>query len=149
MVTYEHSTGFRLSVPVGWELIEDPTAGVALVAVEPAAPAGFRANIVVTIEAQDDLETWQRTTDEQLADQLPHFTLIDWEQVDHDGRRFIRRLAHYVGDDTGPVTMEQWATICDHVGYTITASVATLSYDSLAEAFAETATSLRTGREPS
>lgn len=141
VVTYRHRRGFGLSTPPGWEVIEDLDDTVALALLEPEAPAGFRANIVVTLETvDDDIETWQQTIEEQLAQNLPQYTVIDRERVND---RLIRRLGHYVADATGPVTMEQWATVRGMIGYVVTASVATLSYDSLTDLFTAVADSFQ------
>ena len=46
----DHDDGFSLLVPREWEQV-DPTADeVRLVAVEPLAGQGFRANVVVTVD---------------------------------------------------------------------------------------------------
>lgn len=89
------------------------------------------------------VDAWQDSADDLLPQQLPNYSLIDRERIDIEGREFIRRLGHYHGDGTGSVTMEQWATICQDRGYTITGSVATLFYDSLANTFAEMALRFR------
>ena len=137
--------GFELPVPVGWELADDLPDGVAVIAVEPTAAAGFRANAVLTVEPLPrdvGLESWQETVDAQLARELPHFLLIDRETVGDGGRRLMRRLGHHIGGETGPVTMEQWAIVVGDNGYTLTASVATPAYDSLADVFADMAEGL-------
>ncbi|CAM3093870.1 hypothetical protein [Stackebrandtia soli] len=144
---YRHPVaGFTLPLPSGWECIEDPQYGVPVIAVEPVDTVGFRANVVVTSEALPpgcDLGVWQANVDELLPQELPHYSLIDREFIDGGDRRFFRRLAHYVGDDTGSVTMEQWAVIASGTGFTLTASVATFAYDSLADMFADMALRFR------
>lgn len=145
---YRHPTeGFIMPVPSGWQRVEDAQDGVALIVVEPAGQVGFRANLVVTVEPMPldpDLDSWQTDAEEMLPQQLPHYALIDRERIDKDGREILRRLAHYVTDDTGPVTMEQWSMIEGGRGFTITCSVASLSYDSLADVFSEMALGFRT-----
>lgn len=138
---------FSLPVPHGWELLEDFRDDVAVAVIEPVALVGFRANAVVTVESvlDLDLDTWQTAADEQLTQQLPNYLLIDRENLEHDDRRLIRRLCHHVAADTGSVTMEQWAVMDGDTGYTLTTSVATLSYDSLADVFADMAAEFRVG----
>lgn len=151
---YRHPlAGFSLPVPPGWERIEDPQDGVALIAAEP--PDGdteFRSNAVVTVESlpfEFDLGEWQDSAETLLPQQLPNYSLIDRERLDYEGRQVIRRLAHYVTAETGSVTMEQWATIAGGTGFTLTASISTLAYDSLADVFAEMALRFRPETEVS
>lgn len=144
---YRHPVaGFSMPVPPGWERVEDPQPGIALITVEPVGAVDFRANMVVTVEDLPigyDLERWQAEAERMLPGQLPNLALLDRELIAADAGPVLRRLAHYVADDTGSVTMEQWATVADGIGYTLTASIATLSYDSLADVFAEMALRFR------
>lgn len=149
---YRHpNADFTLPVPPEWEHVEDPQEGVAFVVVEPPGEVDFRANLVVTVEDipdDYDLDRWQRAAEQLLPGQLPNLMVLDRELIEtDDDRQLLRRLAHYVADDTGPVTMEQWAVLVDGRGYTLTASIATLSYDSLADVFAEMALRFRAGEE--
>lgn len=117
----------------------NPRPGVALVAVEPSGELYFRANVVVTIEAVStttDVDRWQDDAGGVLELRLPGYVLLDREPT-AAGR--VRRLAHYEPPDSGPVTMEQWASLRDGLGHTITASVATPAYDGLADVFARVA----------
>src|SRR5690606_24603598 len=83
---YEHpGLGFRLPLPAGWELLEDPRPGVSLVAAAPERPDVFRANLVVSIEAVNpglDLETWQAEATAMLPGLLEDCLLLDQEVVD-------------------------------------------------------------------
>ena len=146
---YRHpDTGCLVLVPPTWERLEDPQRGVALIAREPDDPAGFRANLVVTVDdltADLDIDSWQEANDELLRKELRNYFLLDRERVEMSGRPVVRRLAHHAESDTGPVTMEQWAMVEGSTGYTLTASVATLSYDSLADVFSAIARRFRPG----
>ncbi|HEX6467580.1 MAG TPA: hypothetical protein VF069_00685 [Streptosporangiaceae bacterium] len=139
-IIYRHPVaGFRLPLPPDWERVEDARPGVALIAVEPDHGGGFRANVVVTAERLPpglDLDAWQDGADGLLRDALADYVLIDRERLDLDGRDVVRRLAHHAHEDTGPITMEQWAMVGGGLGYTLTASVATPEYDAAADAFA-------------
>jgi len=146
---YRHpGTGCVVPVPPGWDRLEDPQSGVALIALEPEAPAGFRANLVVTVDDLGsglDLAQWQADSDRVLRDELHNYFLLDRELMRFDDRPVVRRLAHHAKPDAGPVTMEQWAMTTDTTRYTLTASVATLSYDSLADVFSSIARRFRPG----
>lgn len=146
---YRHpGTGCVVPLPPGWQRLEDPPPGIAVIAREPEAPAGFRANLVVNVDELPDglgLDGWQDESDRLLREELPSYYLLDREQIRLAGRPAVRRLAHHAGSDTGPVTMEQWAIAVGSTGFTLTASVATLAYDSLADVFAEIARQFRPG----
>ncbi len=136
---YVHPSGFSMPVPPGWDTAEDPAPGVALVAAEPDN-GGFRANLVVTVDelpADLDLTSWQATVEPMLGTALHDYILIDAEETQVRGRPTFRRLAHHLVEKSGAVTMEQWAHTEGATGYTVTASVATLAYASLADLFAE------------
>ena len=137
LVTYRHPTaGFSLPLPRGWERVED-AEGVALIAVEPARPPWFRANLVVTIERLGDMDLprWTEAGLGLLEQSLERPLLLDLEEIEIGGRPARRALVHHA-TETGAVTMEQWALTEGSLGYTVTASVATLEYDDLADLFA-------------
>jgi hypothetical protein len=146
---YRHpGSGCVVPTPPGWERLEDPQPGVAVIAREPEAPAGFRANLVVTVDDLPDgldLDGWQADSDQLLQEELRNYYLLDREQIQLAGHPAVRRLAHHAASDAGPVTMEQWAVVSGSKGFTLTASVATLAYDSLADVFAEIARQFRPG----
>jgi len=146
LTEYRHALGFTVPLPAGWERVDDPGPGVAVVAVEPETGLGFRANVVVTVDdlpAGLDLHSWQAATEEVLPRALQDYLLLDLEHTQSAGRPVVRRLAHHLVEGSGAVTMEQWASAADGRGFTITASVATLAYDSLADLFAEIAAGWR------
>lgn len=146
VVQYRHPAGFRLPLPADWEQAQDPRPGVSLVAVEPPHGGPFRANVVVTLEplaTGEDLDAWQTGADALLAGALRGYLLIDLERVEVDGRPALRRLAHHEREESGAVTMEQWAVVANGLGLTLTASAGTLEYDALAPTFAAIAAGLR------
>ncbi|MGH8793272.1 MAG: hypothetical protein ACRDXX_11580 [Stackebrandtia sp.] len=147
LVEYRHpDAGFTLALPVGWELRENPQPNVSLIVFEPETSDGFRANAVVTVEElpeELDLESWQHSSDELLEHAFGEYILIDREHIEVDGQSVVRRLAHHAGEDTGSVTMEQWATVDGDKGYTFTTSVSTMAYDSHADLFSEMAQQFR------
>ncbi len=142
--------GFSLPLPRTWLRVERPEPPVALVALEPPHD-GFRASLVVTVEALPeggDLERWQAGSDELLARTLTDYLLIDREHVQRDGRTVVvRRLAQYLHQDSVAVTVEQWAQTAAGRGYTLTATVATMAYDSLADLFDQVAGRFESGTQ--
>ncbi|MGH8867256.1 MAG: hypothetical protein ACRDYU_04585 [Actinomycetes bacterium] len=147
-VGYRHlRTGFAVSLPEGWDHVDDPQPGVALVALEPDRGTGFRANLVVTVdEVPDgvDLAGWQAGCDELLARTLVDYLLLDLHTVSNErGPAAVHRLAHHLVNDAEAVTMAQWAVLRGRTGLTLTASAATLAYDSLADTFAAVAGGFR------
>jgi hypothetical protein len=140
VVAYRHPVaGFTLPLPVEWERAEDPRPDIALIAIEPEHAGPFRANVVVTVERLPDgldADAWQAGADELLGQALHGYLLLDRERLELDGRAVIRRLAHHAREETGAITMEQWATVHDGMGFTLTASAGTLEYDALADTFA-------------
>jgi len=143
LTEYCHPSGLTLPLPLGWERVEDPRPDMPIVAAEPENDLGFRANIVVTVDELPgdlDLQSWQATTEVTLPRALHDYLLLDLEHAELRGRQVVRRLAHHLVKGSGAVTMEQWATTVGSMGYTLTASVASLAYDSLADMFAAIAT---------
>lgn len=146
LVEYRHPvSGFTLPLPADWKQLEDLQDSVPLAVLEPESPVGFHANIVITVEelaSGKDLDGWQTDT-ESLVRQMRNYILLDCEHLEIAGRAAFRRLAHHANDHTGPVTVESWALLDGRLGYTLTASAATLRYDDLADVFAATAAGLR------
>lgn len=144
---YEDLRGFSLQVPTGWEQLVDPRADTALVVVEPDHGMGFRANIVVTVDdLPDGLDfiSWQASVEPMLEHSLGDYLLLDLERLDDDtGGPSTRRLLHHVVEESGPVTAEQWSSARGRTGYTVTCSVATPAYDSLADVLTEVGHSWR------
>jgi len=149
LIQYRHPLGFTLPLPAAWEQVEDPRPGVAVVAVEPETGLGFRANVVVSVDdlpGDLDLHSWQAATEEMLPRALNDYLLLDLEHTEVGDRPVVRRLVHHLVEGSGAVTMEQWATMAERRGITITTSVATLAYDSLADLFAHIAAGWQSGR---
>jgi hypothetical protein len=145
LTSYRHpEAGFSLPLPHAWEKVED-AEGVALIAIEPERPPWFRANLVVTIESLGpglDLSSWTETGHDLLMQTLQRPLLLDREQTDIGGRPARRALVHHT-TESGAVTIEQWALTEATLGYTVTASAATLEYDDLADLFATVAAGFR------
>ena len=130
--------GFALAVPEAWDVLTDVDATTVLVAIEPDHPgsraASFRANLVVTVDQVGDLafDAWQRGTDQILDASLDGWVLLDLERLEVDGHPAVRRLGTYLAPDGPPVTLEQWAVLRGPTGYTLSVTVATSAWASLA-----------------
>lgn len=130
--------GFTIPLPEDWVSVEPPP-GALLVALEPSDGERFRANVVVTRDdvGEMGLHDWQAGTDRLLPGSLQDYLLIDLELLEVAGRAGVRRLAHHTASTAalGPqaVTMEQWATLVDGTGWTVTLTVPTLRYPALRE----------------
>jgi hypothetical protein len=127
-----------VAAPEGWEVLADPPEGVAWAAREPADPAApdrFRANLVLTVVPAGGLgfRDWQTGTEELLPRVLDDYLVVDLERIEVQGSPGGRRLAHHAGPAGEALTMEQWFTLVDGVGHTLTATVETWRYDELAD----------------
>jgi hypothetical protein len=80
-----------------------------------------------------------------LPRMLDGYLLVDLERLEFHGRPAGRRLAHHTGPGGQALTMEQWFTQIDDVGYTLTATVETARYDALADTLAAAAASWSPG----
>jgi len=148
---HHHPGGMTLPLPTTWERADDPAPGLLLVAIEPEREPdddpGFRANLVVTLDRLDDgldLDDWQAGTERLFPTTLGDYLVLDLERMDLSGVRAIRRLAHHRTEQNSSVTMEQWTTVLPDAegrpaGWTLTASVATMQYSSLADLFGHAA----------
>lgn len=139
-----------LTLPAGWEVLDDPTGETVLVAREPAdseRPDRFLANLVVTAVPVGglDFRNWQAGTDELLPRVLADYLPVDLEKIDVGGRPGGRRLAHHASPDGAALTMEQWFVLVDDVGHTLTATVETWRYDELADLCAQVAATWQPG----
>jgi hypothetical protein len=142
------ASGGGLRIPAYLSVVDPVAAGfpdeVTVVAVEgedPAEPGRFRTNLVVTEQSTGGLgfRDWQAGTEELLGRVLPDYLVVDLERIDAGGRPGGRRLAHHVAPDGRALTMEQWFTLVDGVGHTLTATVETWRYDELADSLAAAA----------
>ena len=139
-----------LELPVGWEVLDDPTGETVLVAREPAdeaRPDRFRANLVVTAVTVGGMSfrDWQAGTDELLPRVLADYLPVDLEKVDLGSHPGGRRLAHHASPNGEALTMEQWFVLVDDVGHTLTATTETWRYDEVAELCAQVAASWQPG----
>ena len=137
-------TGVALTLPPGWEAVRDPQPGVRLIALEPPDLAGFRTNLVVTVEDVGDLsfEDWQLGCDELLPRTLQDYLLLDLERLDDGQGPGVRRLAQHSAAGTRWVTLEQWVALVGSTGVTLSATVETARYDAAADELATIAASL-------
>ncbi len=137
--------------PPSWDVLTELPEGLVWAAREPRraeepdAPGRFLANLVVTEVSTGGLgfRDWQVGTDELLPRVLDDYLLVDLERLDVDGRPGGRRLAHHAGPNGEALTMEQWFTLVDGVGHTLTATVETWRYDELADVCAAAAAAWR------
>ena len=138
-------------VPPDWEVVDRPSEGVVLVALEPARAATaddrppFRSNLVVTAVSTGGLgfRDWQAGSDEILDRALTDYLLVDLERLEVDGLPGGRRLAHHTGPHGEALTLEQWFVLHEGIGHTLTATVETARYDELADVVAAAAGSWR------
>lgn len=132
----------RVPLPTGWLVQTDAAPGTA-VAVEPktASAGGFASNLVLSMADNADLSfhDWQVSTDQMLPRILSDYLLLDLERCRVARRCGGRRLAHHVAPNGVAVTMEQWFTAVDGVGWTLTATVDSSRYDEQAALFARAA----------
>lgn len=136
------------TVPQGWDKVARPRPGTVWTAVEPFdpdQPDRFRANLVLTCDDLGGLSfrDWQVTSDEVLPRMLQDYLVVDLERLEIDGRPGGRRLAHHVDGSARALTMEQWFVADDARGWTLTATVDTISYDALADGLADVAAEWR------
>lgn len=143
----EHpGSGARMSVPEEWEVLtaEDSDTVIAL---EPSAVGDevFRANLVLSVVGNDGMSfrDWQTATDEVLPAMLQDYLLLDLEKRPVAGLAGGRRLAHHVSPEGVALTMEQWFTVVDGVGFTLTATVDSWRYDQWADELAALAERLQ------
>ena len=136
--------GFALALPDGWEAVRDAQPGVAMVALEPPDLAGFRTNLVVTVEDVGGLsfEDWQLGCDELLPRTLQDYQLLDLGRLDDEAGPGVRRLAQHSAGGTCWVTLEQWVVLVGSTGVTLSATVETARYDAAADELATIAASL-------
>ena len=143
LVEHRDAAGrFVLSLPSDWQLADPPGPAVPLVAAEPEpTDGGFRANVVVTLDAVTmGFEDWQLGNDQLLAGALREYQLLDLERLPVSGHEGVRRLATHTVQDRS-VTMEQWAGLVGQHGWTLTFTVPTMRYAAMApglRALAET-----------
>jgi hypothetical protein len=127
-----------LDLPPGWQLVDEPPAAVALLAVAPGGSSAVRPNVVVTVDdvsGLDGLRDWQEGSDRLMAGALTGYHLLDLERLTLAGVDGVRRLAHHVTGDATSVTLEQWAFVLAGQGVTLTGTGGTDDYPDVAPAF--------------
>lgn len=136
---------FSVTIPTGWQILDEPRVALPLVAVEPQRLEAFRANLVVTVSSlpQDmTLRDWQMGTDVLLPETLRDYLLLDLEHVELDGVPGVRRLYCHVASGFA-VTGEQWAVRHGDRGIALSVTVATVDWDAAADELAACAAGLR------
>jgi hypothetical protein len=138
---------FALAVPEEWEQVAEQDVHTPFVAVEPGDDGGFRANVVVSVDdvGTMTLRDWQAGNDRLLPSVLRGYLLIDLELTQVAGRHGLRRLAHHTTQDNRALCMQQWATLAEGVGYTLTLTVPTLRFAALAETVDDVVASFHLG----
>lgn len=136
-------SGDRLEVPDGWEVQGDDVEADTVVVIEPDLGQGFRANLVLSVVGNGDLDfaQWQDLSEQGLPRALDGYLLLDRCRAEVAGTPGGRRLAHYTTPDGVPVTMEQWFTALDGSGHTLTATAPDLRYAELSELWSTVAAS--------
>ncbi len=121
--------------PAEWSVLDPARLGVPAVVAAALEPerGGFRASAVLTATAQEDLTfaDWQNRTDEELPALLDDYRLVDLQHVEVAGRPGGRRLAHHVAPGGTCAVLEQWSTVADGVGWSLTWTVDVLRYDAV------------------
>lgn len=136
--------------PADWSVLDPARLGapaVVAAALEPER-GSFRASAVLTATAQADLTfaDWQNRTDEELPALLVDYRLIDLQHVEVAGQPGGRRLAHHVVHGGTCAVLEQWSTVVDGIGWSLTWTVDVLRYDVVHELARASVDRLRIGR---
>lgn len=106
----------------------------------------FRGTLAHTTEAlgtEVGLREWVHQTEDLASRTLRDYLLIDLERLGVAGLPGGRRLAHHTAPSDEALVLEQWFVIVEHpdvaVGHTLTATLATDRYDSVADVVAAAA----------
>lgn len=139
-----------VAVPAAWHVTRSPQEGIELIAVEPEAEPDqeglFRANLVLTVAPIEmTFAEWQTGTDVILAESFADYLLLDLEKPTVGGHPGGRRLATYATKENESVTMQQWATLVDGRGVTLTATSSTVTHATHAALVAQVVASLEVG----
>ncbi|MGB5952988.1 MAG: hypothetical protein WBG57_10830 [Ornithinimicrobium sp.] len=139
------SSGIECAVPLDWQVdASHPDMVMAIEAERAAYPRGlnawsgaleapvavFRANLVLTVVNNAELTfgQWQRASDHLLPIALKDYELLDVQKVRLAGRPGGRRLARHLSTSGEVLVMQQWFTVCGHLGVTLTATCDVGSY---------------------
>lgn len=131
--------GFAIPAPRTWLMRKNPQESIAVIFVAPPEHDDFRPNVVVTVddlESGQTLESWQDFVDSVSPRMLDQYVVLDNENIERNGRRVHRRLAHHMNAEGTALTMEQWATVRGNVGYTVTTTAETMELHDSAALFA-------------
>lgn len=103
--------------------------------------AGFRSSLAHTTSTIGDigLREWVSSTEDLLRNLLPGYRLIDLQRLGVSGATGGRRLAHYRGPGGEALVTEQWFVQVGSEGHTLTATVETYRYPTLADVISECA----------
>ena len=135
MPEYRHATGaFQVNLPDGWRA-DESIDNCALVAVDPIDDFGFHANIVVTVEEVLDAADRVAMFPDHIRavrEGLTSTRIIDAASAQVSGFPAQRVLLHHEtpGD---AITLEQWFLPVGRYAWYLSASVASLSYDYVAD----------------
>ncbi|MEU0312624.1 hypothetical protein [Nocardioides sp. NPDC006273] len=137
-------------IPPDWDRLARPPRETLWMAVENHGVDHdrFRGTLAHTVEplgAEIGLRQWVHQTEELISAALRGYLLIDLERLGVAGQPGGRRLAHHTGPNDEALVLEQWFVIVEYVdgsaGHTLTATLATDRYDTLADIVATTAQS--------
>jgi hypothetical protein len=121
----------RFLAPDDWDATSDTPAPIAAIALEPLDGQPFRASMVLTIDELPDgldLNRWQKGAEIMRAQRSDDWLLIDLERLAVAGRPGARRLGTFAAPGGLSVTIEQWMTVIEGHGVTLTTTSATLAY---------------------
>lgn len=116
-----HRDGFSIDLPPQWTEVTD-ARGSLFAASEPED--NFAASVVITAETPPramSFDEWQESTEQGLEDQLAGYQLLDFIPVALGNLQAARRTGIHSAFGT-PVTMFQFVTAQDHIGWTVTIS---------------------------
>lgn len=132
-------------IPPDWDRLARPPEETLWMAVEHHSFGSdrFRGTLAHTVEplsGEIGMREWVHQTEDLASTTLPGYLLIDLERLGIAGQPGGRRLAHHTGPNDEALVLEQWFVIIDHtdrsVGHTLTATLATDRYDTLADVVA-------------
>lgn len=127
----DEATGAGIPCPPRWVRVEEPGATIAVVEPDPAGGRPFRANVTVVVEhvgeSFTDVEAYARCMLDGLALTLTDLHVISFSAVHVSGHEGYRLVAGY---RSGPyaLSLEQWWTVADGVGTTLSGTCAVEDY---------------------
>lgn len=125
----DDESGLGIPCPPGWTQTSDLSVAIALVESDPLERRSFRANVTVVTErtSQPDLATYSTHMLDNLARTLTDMQVLslDTDRVcGYEGRRLLAgyRSGQYA------LSLEQWWTLVDGVGTTLSGTCAVEDY---------------------